>query len=105
MRIKKGDTVFVRSGAYKGKTGRVLFVNTDKNTILVEGVNKKQRHQRPSQRNQKGGIVSKEAPVHISNVALIDSASGGPTRLGTKLIDEGGVMKRVRISRKSGEIV
>ncbi len=105
MRIKKGDTVFVRSGAYKGKTGRVLFVNTTKNTVLVEGLNKKQRHQRPSQRNQKGGIVAKEAPIHMSNVALVDSAVGGPTRLGVKVIDDGGVKKRVRISRKSGEII
>lgn len=105
MRIKKGDTVFVRSGAYKGKTGRVLFVNTTKNTVLVEGLNKKQRHQRPSQRNQKGGIVAKEAPIHMSNVALVDSGIGGPTRLGVKVIDDGGVKKRVRISRKSGEII
>lgn len=105
MRIKKGDTVFVRSGAYKGKTGRVLFVNTTKNTVLVEGLNKKQRHQRPSQRNQKGGIVAKEAPIHMSNVALVDSAVGGPTRLGVKVIDDGGAKKRVRISRKSGEII
>lgn len=105
MRIKKGDTVFVRSGAYKGKTGRVLFVNTTKNTVLVEGLNKKQRHQRPSQRNQKGGIVAKEAPIHMSNVALVDSTIGGPTRLGVKVIDDGGVKKRVRISRKSGEII
>lgn len=105
MRIKKGDTVFVRSGQSKGKTGRVLFVDTAKNTVLVEGLNKKKRHQRPTQRNQKGGIVSKEAPIHMSNVALMDTAAGGPTRLGVKIIDEGGKKKRVRISRKSGEII
>ena len=105
MRIKKGDTVFVRSGAYKGKTGRVLYVNTVKNTVLVEGLNKKQRHQRPSQRNQKGGIVAKEAPIHMSNLALMDSTVNGPTRLGTKVIDEGGYKNRVSMSRKSGEII
>ena len=103
MRIKKGDTVYIRSGASKGKTGRVLAVNPDKNTILVEGVNKKKRHQRPTQRNPKGGIVTKEAPIHMSNVALYDSSVNGPARISVKIIDDGGTPRRIRVSRKSGQ--
>lgn len=103
MRIKKGDTVFVRSGAGKGKTGRVLQVNPEKNTLLVEGINKKKRHQRPTQRNPKGGVVTKEAPIHLSNVALYDDSISGPTRISVKIIEDGGTKRRVRVSSKSGQ--
>jgi large subunit ribosomal protein L24 len=103
LRIKKGDTVFVRTGQDKGKTGRVLFVDVDKDTILVEGVNKRKRHQRPTQRNPKGGIVSKEAPVHISNVALYDSSSGGPVKFSSKVTMEDGRRHKARVNKKTGE--
>lgn len=103
MRIKKGDTVYVRNGADKGKTGRVLYVDTKKTKILVEGINMKKRHQRPTQKNPKGGIISIEAPIHLSNVALYSPSLGGPTKISTKVIDEGGRKIKVRICRKTGE--
>lgn len=102
-RIKKGDTVFVRTGADKGKTGRVLHVDTQNNRILVEGVNMRKRHQKPTQKNPKGGIVTLEAPVHLSNVMLYNSSLGEPTRVSTRVIDEGGRRSKVRICRKTGE--
>ena len=103
MRIKKGDTVYVRSGAQKGKTGKVLFVNPDKNTVVVEGINMKKRHQRPTQKNPKGGVVTIEAPIHVSNVAVYSSTLGGPTRTSTRVIEESGRPVKVRICKKTGE--
>jgi large subunit ribosomal protein L24 len=103
MRIRKGDTVYVRTGAHKGKTGRVLFVDTQKNVVLVEGVNMRKRHQRATQKNPKGGIITKESPIHISNVALYSSSLSGPTRIGSAVISEGGKPRRVRICKKTGE--
>jgi len=105
MQIKKGDTVYIRCGSYKGKTGKVLHVNIHKQTLVVEGINMKKRHQRPTQKNPKGGILVLEAPVHVSNVALFSSTLGGPTRVTTRKIEEGGKMKKVRICRKTGEQV
>lgn len=106
MLIKKGDTVYIRSGSYKGKTGRVLHVNPRKQTVVVEGINMKKRHQRPTQKNPKGGILSIEGPIQVSNVALYSSTLGGPTRVTTRRIDEGGGrIKKVRICRKTGEQV
>ncbi len=106
MLIKKGDTVYIRCGSYKGKTGRVLHVNPRKQTVVVEGMNMKKRHQRPTQKNPKGGILSIEAPIQVSNVALYSSTLGGPTRVTTRRIDEGGDrIKKVRICRKTGEQV
>ena len=103
MRIKKGDTVFVRSGQSRGKTGRVLHVNLKKNTVLVEGVNMKKRHQRPTQKSPKGGIITIEAPIHLSNVALYSSTLSGPTKISSSFINEGGKKTRVRVCRKTGE--
>jgi large subunit ribosomal protein L24 len=103
MRIKKGDTVYVRTGDDAGKTGRVLWVDTAKNQILVEGIARRKKHQRPTQQNPKGGIVSKEAPIHISNVALYNASTGGPVKFTSKVIDESGHKHRVRISKKTGE--
>jgi len=103
MRIRKGDTVYVRSGEYKGKTGRVLHVDPGKQLVLVEGVNRKKKHQRPTQRNPKGGVLSVEAPVHISNVSLYSSALGGPTKISCRVINEGGKKHKIRICRKTGE--
>lgn len=105
MSIKKGDTVYVRSGSSKGKTGRVLFVDTKNNRILVEGVNLRQKHQRPTQKSPKGGIISVEQPVHLSNVALFVQTENGPkpTRIRMKTIDEGGKKTKLRVSRLTGE--
>jgi large subunit ribosomal protein L24 len=103
--IKKGDTVFIRSGSSKGKTGRVLGVDRKKDRILVEGINVRQKHVRPSQKQPKGGIVSIEQPIHISNVALMVQTDDGkrPTRIKKKTIEEGGRKVKVRVSRLTGE--
>ena len=103
MKIKKGDTVFVRTGQYKGKTGRVLHIDTNKQLVLVEGVNNKKKHQRPTQKNPKGGIITIEAPVHISNVSLYSTSLGGPTKAARRVIDEGGRKRRIRVCRQTGE--
>jgi large subunit ribosomal protein L24 len=103
--IKKGDTVYIRTGSSKGKTGRVLAVNPKKKTILVEGVNKVHQHQRPTQKNPQGGIITREQPIHISNVALVVQTAEGskPTRAKKKVIDDSGKKVKVRISRLTGE--
>ena len=103
MRIRKNDTVLVRSGKDRGKRGRVLRVIADKNRLVVEGVNLIKRHTRPNpQKNIKGGIVEREGAIHASNVMLLDPESNEPTRIGTKVLPDG---QRVRISRKSGTVV
>jgi large subunit ribosomal protein L24 len=104
MLIRKGDTVYVRTGSDKGKTGRVLHVFPKKNQVLVEGVNMRKKHQRPTQKSRKGGIITKEAPVHISNVALYSNALAGPTKISSRTITESnGSKRRVRIDAKTGE--
>lgn len=103
MNIRKGDTVYVRTGKHKGETARVLHVYPKKKMILVESVNMVKRHQRPTQKNPKGGIVTKEAPIHISNVALYNSSLGGPTKVTTRTLKDGGLKRRVRICSKTGE--
>jgi large subunit ribosomal protein L24 len=103
--IRKGDTVYVRTGSDKGRTGRVLKVDRKKNQILIEGINKRQKHQKPTQKQPKGGILTVEMPVHLSNVALVVQTDGGqkPTRVKKKIIDEGGKKIKVRISTLTGE--
>ena len=103
--IKKGDIVYVRTGKYKKQTGRVLNVDRKKNRILVEGINQCKKHQRPSQKQPKGGIVTIEMPVHMSNVALVVQTDEGqrPTRIKKKTIDEGGRKVKVRVSCLTGE--
>ena len=103
MQIRKGDTVYVLAGSSKGKTGKVLHIDTKKNRAIVEGINMRKRHQRPTQKSPKGGVVSVEASIHVSNIALYSSTIGGPTRIGTRIMDDGGTKRRVRIDRKSGE--
>lgn len=98
MRIKKGDTVRIIAGEARGKSGKVLKVFTGRNRVLVEGVNFVKRHTRPSQQNHKGGIVEKEAPIHISNVMLL--AGGARTRVGYRRLQTG---RKIRVSRKTGE--
>jgi len=100
LHIKKGDTVYVNAGEDKGKTGRVLEVNVEKQRAIVEGVNIVSKHTKPNAKNPQGGIEKKEAPVHISNLNLVDPKSGKPTRIGRKLNSKG---KLVRYAKKSGE--
>ncbi|NOY88063.1 MAG: 50S ribosomal protein L24 [FCB group bacterium] len=103
MRVRKGDIVYVRIGQYKGKTGKVLFVDTKKQTVIIQGINMRKRHQKPSQKNPQGGVITMEAPVHISNIALYSSTLSGPTKVSTKIIHEGTKATKVRICRKTGE--
>jgi large subunit ribosomal protein L24 len=101
--VRKNDTVVVRTGKDRGKRGRVLRVLAEKNRVVVEGVNMIKRHTRPNpQKNIKGGIVEREAPIHASNVMLLDPDSNEPTRVGIKTLPDG---RRVRIGRKSGATV
>ena len=100
LHIKKGDTVVVNTGNNKGTKGRVLevFIKTDR--AIVEGVNMMKKHTKPNAESPQGGIIEKEAPVHISNLMLFDAKAGTATRVGRRLNDEG---KLVRFSKKSGE--
>jgi len=100
LHIKKGDLVFVNSGESKGQQGRVLSVLVKESRAIVEGVNMVSKHTKPNAKHPQGGIIKKEAPVHISNLMLIDPTSGKPTRIGRKMNGEG---KLVRFSKKSGE--
>ena len=100
LHIKKNDTVVVLAGEDKGKTGKVLKVLVEKNRALVEGVNMVSKSTKPSAMNPQGGIVKQEAPIHISNLSLIDPKSGKATRVGIKVTEDG---KKVRIAKKSGE--
>jgi large subunit ribosomal protein L24 len=100
IHIKKGDSVMVITGESKGQKGRVLEVERDKDRALVEGINLVSKHTKPNAKAPQGGIIKKEAPVHISNLMLIDPSSGKPTRVGKKL---NGKDKLVRYSKKSGE--
>jgi large subunit ribosomal protein L24 len=102
LNIKKGDTVMVIAGDSKGQQGRVLVVDAEKEKILVEGVNMVSKHARPTNKTPKGGIIQKEAPIHISNLKVIDG-SGKPTRVGRKLDEK--TNKMVRYSKKSGEVI
>ena len=100
LHIKKNDTVMVIDGEDKGKTGKVLKVLVDKNRAIVEGVNIMTKSAKPSAKNPQGGIIKVEAPIHISNLNLIDPKSGKATRIGMKFNEDG---KKVRIAKKSGE--
>ncbi len=100
LHIKKGDNVVVIAGDNKGKKGRVLEIITKSDRALVEGVNMMKKHTKPNSKTPQGGIVEKEAPVHISNLMLVDAKTGKPTRIGRKVNSEG---KLVRFSKKSGE--
>lgn len=101
LKIKKGDSVRVIAGKDKDKEGKVLIVNAKKSTVVVEGVNMITKHQKPNQQNQQGGIVNKEAPIHISNVMYLHK--GKPTRIGFKIEGEGDKKTKYRIAKKTGE--
>jgi large subunit ribosomal protein L24 len=96
MHVRRGDQVQVISGNYKGASGIVLRVIPRKSQIVVEGVNVRKRHQAPSQKNPEGGIVSFEAPIHVSNVMLIDPSSDEPTRFRTR-VDKDGTKERISV--------
>ena len=100
LHIKKGDTVYVLSGEDRGKQGRVLSVQVTKQRAIVEGVNVVSKSTKPSAKHPQGGIVKMEAPVHISNLSLLDPKSGKPTRVGLRKNEKG---ETVRYSKKSGE--
>ncbi|MCL2072848.1 MAG: 50S ribosomal protein L24 [Marinilabiliaceae bacterium] len=100
LHIKKGDTVIVNTGIDKGTEGRVLEVFPKKLRAIVEGVNLVKKHTKPNAKHPQGGILKKEAPIHISNLNLKDPHSGKPTRIGRRLNADG---KLVRYSKKSGE--
>ncbi|MBQ4287300.1 MAG: 50S ribosomal protein L24 [Bacteroidales bacterium] len=101
LRVKKGDTVYVNAGNDKGKTGKVLSVIPAEDRLIVEGVNMVSKHTKPNAKQPQGGIIRQEAPVHISNVQLVDPAASNPapTRVGYKFVDG----KKIRYAKKSGE--
>ncbi|SFG81877.1 large subunit ribosomal protein L24 [Sporolactobacillus nakayamae] len=101
LHVKKGDKVQVISGKDKGKQGVILAAYPAKERVLVEGVNIIKKHSKPSQAAPQGGILEHEAPVHVSNVMLLDPKTNEPTRVGSKIVDG----KKVRVSKKSGEII
>ena len=100
LHIKKGDTVYVNAGEDKGHTGRVLQVLVQERRAIVEGVNMVSKSTKPNAKNPQGGIIKKEASIHISNLNLVDPKSGKPTRIGRRKISDGAT---VRYSKKSGE--
>jgi large subunit ribosomal protein L24 len=101
QKIKKGDRVIVTCGRSKGVRGEVLKVMPKENRALVQGVNMVKRHTRPT-RTEQGGIVEKEATIHISNLAHEDPKSGGPTRVGFRVLEDG---RKVRFAKRSGEVI
>lgn len=102
LHIRKGDLVYVNTGSEKGKTGQVLEVFVKEQRAIVEGLNIVSKSTKPSSKNPQGGIIKKEAPIHISNLNLIDPSSKKPTRIGRRKNEEG---KSVRYSKKSGEVI
>ena len=102
LHVKKGDTVKVIAGDDKGKSGKVLELFLDRNRAIVEGINIVTKHQKPSAGKPEGGIKKTEATIHISNLMLIDPASGKPTRVGRKLNEKG---KLQRYAKKTGELI
>ncbi len=112
MNIRKGDTVVIRRGKYRSretgkyKTAKVLHVFPESNRLIIEGVNMISRHTRPSQKNPKGGIVKKEAPIRRDNVALFCRSCAGPTKISFKILEESdGSKKKIRICRRCGEAI
>lgn len=106
MKIHKNDNVMVIAGNARGKSGKVLKVYPDKERIIIEGVNIIKRHTRPGQKNPQGGIVQREAPIHVSNVMLIDPKSNQVTRVGMKVVKDEttGKKRRMRVARATGEM-
>ena len=99
LHIKKGDTVYVNAGNDKGKTGKILSVDPSKDRAIVEGINMVSKHTKPNAKQPQGGIIKQEAPIHVSNLQLIDPQSGKATRVGYKMDGD----KKIRYAKKSGE--
>ena len=106
VHVRKNDQVVVISGNFKGKQGKVLKVFPEANRVIIEGVNVRKRHSRPTQKNPQGGIVQKEMPIHASNAMVVDPKSGQATRIGHAHVKDAtsGKKKTMRISRKTGEM-
>ena len=100
LHIKKGDMVFVNAGDEKGKTGKVLSIDVEKNRAIVEGLNMVSKHTKPNAKHPQGGIIKQEAGIHISNLQVIDPVKGGATKVGRRVGENG---KLVRYAKKSGE--
>ena len=107
MKIRKNDMVMIISGNDRGKTGKVLKVFQKKYRVIVEGINLRKRHTKPNQKNPQGGILEKEAPVHASNVMILDPKSNEPTRIGSRVIldEKTGKKKIARVAKVSGEML
>lgn len=101
LHVKKGDRVVVLTGRDKGKKGEVLSASPSESRVVVQGVNMIKRHQRPSM-TQAGGIIEREASIHVSNVAHLDPKDDKPTRIGMKILDDG---RKVRVAKRSGEVI
>lgn len=101
LKVKSGDLVKVIAGDHKGAEGKIVKVFPDKNKVIVEGVNVVSKHTKPSASSPQGGIVKKEAPIHVSNVALVDKKTKQPTRVGLKMEGD----KKVRFSKKSNQVL
>jgi large subunit ribosomal protein L24 len=101
-KIKKGDKVVVLTGRDKGKRGEVRSVSPSEGRAIVEGVNLVKRHTKPSAQNAEGGIITKEAAIQLSNIALADPKDGKPTRVGFKVLEDG---RKVRFAKRSGDLI
>ena len=107
MRIRKNDNIVVIAGNDSGKTGKVLKVFPKTSRIIIEGINLRKRHTKPNQKNPQGGILEKEAPIHVSNVMILDPTNNEPTRIGSQLIldEKTGKKKIARVSKATGEMI
>ena len=107
MKIKKNDMVMVIAGNDRGKTGKVLKVFPKTSRIIIEGINLRKKHTKPNQKNPQGGILEKEAPIHVSNVMILDPKSNEPTRIGAQIIidEKTGKKKSARVAKLSGDMI
>ncbi|MEN2986593.1 MAG: 50S ribosomal protein L24 [Thermodesulfovibrionaceae bacterium] len=102
LRVKKGDRVIVLSGKYKDKTGRILSVIPKEQKVIVEGVNIIKKHQKPTRKYPQGGVIEKEAPIHISKVMLLCPKCDRPTRIGARILEDG---SKIRVCKKCKEVI
>lgn len=107
MKIRKNDNIVVIAGNDRGKTGKVLKVYPKTSRIIIEGINLRKRHTKPNQKNPQGGIIEKEAPIHVSNVMILDPTNNEPTRIGSQIIldEKTGKKKIARVSKATGEMI
>ncbi len=107
MKIRKNDNIVVIAGNDRGKTGKVLKVFPKTSRIIIEGINLRKKHTKPNQKNPQGGILEKEAPIHVSNVMILDPTNNEPTRIGSQIIldEKTGKKKIARVSKATGEMI